>query len=540
MFGTSFPLSLSGRYLYAVLLVASIAFVLPAFFKYPFEPTDLYAHEFFLRDFVDAWRDGILFPRWAHGMYGGCGDATFFFYSPLAYFFSAPFYLLLGDAKNALLLSAVLATFAAALAMYRYLREFATPLYALFGTVIYIFSVGKIGTLYFRGSFSEYWAYAAVPLILLAIRRLCRGEYRYIPLLALSLAFTIMSSLSMCTVLSFFLPFYAWYEWRQSHHNTCKKIAALSISLAGACSLSAALLIPFYVNLPYVALSTPSPRTYQLPPLWLLLDVLFFSISFYMLYRLHPCKKPDVLRSFLLFITWMLLWFLFLFLPISSFLWDHIPLLAALQEPERLGFIFPFLFAPLGMIYLLQREEEAKGNIGVIILLSCILTIGLDYEVSSPHGIMRQASVRAFHEFTPSQVDIARWKTFKDIKDSADLCAQPLHLLKGSATSKVIDWRPYSSRFSITADRTSTFRIGRFFYPYWQITEGSATIRTETHSGQILLDVPPGKQTLRLSFVNPPSIGWANGFSLLNLMVWGTMVIIYARKKVYHPTSTIA
>jgi hypothetical protein len=68
---------------------------------------DIPVHLRWAEQFLDAFREGWILPRWAYASRGGLGDPTFFYYQPLFYYFTTAFALLGVSAQRALLLAAM-------------------------------------------------------------------------------------------------------------------------------------------------------------------------------------------------------------------------------------------------------------------------------------------------------------------------------------------------------------------------------------------------------------------------------------------------
>lgn len=68
---------------------------------------DIPVHLRWAEQFLDAFREGWILPRWAYASRGGLGDPTFFYYQPLFYYITTAFALLGIGSERALLLGAM-------------------------------------------------------------------------------------------------------------------------------------------------------------------------------------------------------------------------------------------------------------------------------------------------------------------------------------------------------------------------------------------------------------------------------------------------
>ncbi len=524
--------AVSLRQVITILFAASIIFNLRALTHQPLFTHDGYFHNLFIVNLAEAFRNGHFYPRWLSGMDGGCGEASLFFYPPLAYFFALPFYILTGNAGWAFTLLSIPITWLAGLAMYRYLREFVLPGDALIGAVLYLFLPTREATFYLGGVMSEYVAYTAVPLLLLSLRRLFHGEGRYVFLLVASMSFTLLSSVSMTTILSLFIPLYAIYEWQNTRPSR-QELRIIFIRLVGAgmlaIPLSATLLVPFYTEFRNVHLGNHYPLLdpakeflLLLSPFWMLAWYLTFSLVIYFLLKLRRAPLEPSLRRQTRFLGILLCYLIFLMTPLSLPLWLHFPPLQAIQSPGRFGFCLAFIWGVLVAIYVAHFRGGSMKNIRAAWIIFAVLPFSYNTTDNFSHKILREYSVRPFHEFLPKDVEITRWTVSKNIIEAAADCQQKAQVLEGKATVGIIGWKPYSLGFSIDADTPASIRLGQFYYPHWKVTEGVATISTDATTGQLTLAVPPGKQTIHLAFVHPGIIGVANTISLIS---WSIMLI---------------
>lgn len=89
-----------------LLLLIALLWAHPLFSASLAHQNDIPVHLRWAAQFLDAFREGWVLPRWAYASRGGLGDPTFFYYQPLFYYLTTGFSLLGVGAERALLLAA--------------------------------------------------------------------------------------------------------------------------------------------------------------------------------------------------------------------------------------------------------------------------------------------------------------------------------------------------------------------------------------------------------------------------------------------------
>jgi len=139
-------------------------------------------------------RQGYLYPRWAPDMAHGYGFPLFIFHPPLTAYFAASLNLLGVSWPLAINATFVLGMLLAGAFAFIFARELFGPAAGLVAAVAYVFSPFQAYDVFNRGSLSESFAWVFPPLILWAVHRWSvRGERRFLPLAALSLAGFILT-----------------------------------------------------------------------------------------------------------------------------------------------------------------------------------------------------------------------------------------------------------------------------------------------------------------------------------------------------------
>ena len=92
--------------------------------------------------------------------------------------------------------------------------------------------------------------------------------------------------------------------------------------------------------------------------------------------------------------------------------------------------------------------------------------------------------------------------------------------VSGTALTNIEEWKSEKRVIDIIAFTPSLLRVSTFYYPGWNAeVDGQAFIAAEKKSGAMLIEVPAGKHTIRLSFVDTPLRYYAKLISLISCLL---------------------
>ncbi|MBE9011316.1 hypothetical protein IQ250_13975, partial [Pseudanabaenaceae cyanobacterium LEGE 13415] len=194
------PKSVTPVHVLAIAIVA--VFVMIPIFAYGiYDAHDLPDYHLrWAKQFSDQFWAGELYPRWLLNMNAGMGSPTFFFYSPMPYYFTSlmrPF-VWMADPYGWYQLSfgAALALIASGLTAYLWLRSIVSSIAALFGALFYLIAPYHLAIdLYARFAYAEFWSFVWFPLILYFAQQLVKGRKKAIVGIAIAQTFLIMTHL---------------------------------------------------------------------------------------------------------------------------------------------------------------------------------------------------------------------------------------------------------------------------------------------------------------------------------------------------------
>jgi hypothetical protein len=191
---------------------------------------------------------GDLYPRWLFDMKGGRGSPVFYFYSPLPYYFSALFSLLIPPPQSAwysLGATYLFALFVSSVGMFWFFKSYAETKYAYAFTIFYIlFPYHLVVDLYIRFAYAEFFAITWIPYIFICLQKVGIGERKAVWYLAILYALLILSHIPTTLLITPFFIIFALINTR----TAVKKLSILSGFTLGV-ALTSFYLIPILLEL---------------------------------------------------------------------------------------------------------------------------------------------------------------------------------------------------------------------------------------------------------------------------------------------------
>ncbi len=589
---------------YAVVLLICITAVWPFLSRasLPLE-TDAELHIYRLAELSRLVWAGEFYPRWSPNFYFGYGYPIFNYYAPLGYYLALPFELLPGvDAVGAVKAVFVLSALAGGLGMYGFGREnwgrpagwVATAVYVYAPYVLFIDP-------HARGVLAETVALGIFPLALWAFERLRRQvtAWRLFTAVLTMAALMLAHNLLAMVYAGILLAWLIWWLLRSTthlpftiHHSPFTILFAYLLGIG----LSTFFWIPVALERNAVNLNTVVGeagshfdfRTHFLslselfaPSAWLDwgatepvylynlgvaqwvlggLGILFLLGRGWQFGRLSAEKRGAFWQAHLhqpLFFALAFTGLLFLMLPLSTPLWEAIPLLPFIQFPWRL------LGPAVGMLAVLAgyavNEQLAMSNeqrggfvthvgwvvpgvaVGMALMAGWPLTQvppwPADFGDTSVARVAyletrgRWLGTTSTADFVPATVDVVPERRGQLIgalfeNESPDrINYWSVESVGATAVGEEIS--PLHFRYQINTPEDFIFRLYLFAFPGWQARLDGQVVETDVGrpDGFLVVPVPAGEHLLEVRFVNTPArwLGWgvtAVSLLLLLALMW--------------------
>jgi hypothetical protein len=435
---------------------------------------------YFLHQFDKVFRDGVFYPRWIPDMAFGYGYPFFNVYGPLASYAGEVFLQLGFDVVTAVKIVFGLSAILSGVTMYLFVRRLLGRPAGLIAALVYVYIPYHLFDLYVRADLAESVAFVFVPLVLWgfyqAVNRLRLSGIVWAALAYAALMFTHSLSAFILTAMMGLYVVYmiGWRLWEAKKRAKTKVIPTPSTLrmahyvlrfkqnpygaaiLAGVpplfvlvlgLGLSAVYLLPAITEAGYVrtdqwfggrfAFGDDFVEVFQLfSPQWGfgasipgpnddtgfqigLAATILFILSFLIVPRLTDAQ---VRRTFYFFQA-IVIGMAFLTVPLSTTVWELLPLAQLVQFPWRmLVTVAPFISIVAGAI-LAETEPDsgrwpaAGGQIPIsVVILSCLILLAsypyLQAQVRDPQpteGPVSQAALFRFQQSSDEMTGQSAW-----------------------------------------------------------------------------------------------------------------------------------
>ena len=563
--------------------------------------TDAELHVYRAAELGHTLRAGSVYPRWAPDFYLGYGYPIFNYYAPLTYYLANLFDLLPGvDIVGGVKAVFVLGIFVASLGAYLLGRELFGPAAGVLAAACFTFApyVVVIDP-HARGDLAEHFAVCLLPLAFCAFHRLMGGGGRGALLgSVLALAALVFSHNLLGLVAGgLLLAYWAW-EVLFSTGRNCAGWGALAFALAAA-------LIAFFwlpalwergaIKLNVVGpghfdfhehflspgellapsrpfdLGATAPR-YQfnlglaqwvlaLPAVGALVVVGFRKVFT----RSSPTSPhspiPPHSHTLLLYFLLAGLGLVFLMLPVSTPIWEHVPGMAYLQFPWRLLGSANLMLAvcAAGGASLLParrwRNPALAATLGAVLFLALpVLYPPMwppDFGSTAPRDIIewelrsQALGTTSTGDFVPVKAARVPMHPEASLVESiagpgpADRVNRAS--LPGDANVRIVEHGPVHDRFAVSTPAKFVLRLFTFYFPGWRayVDGQEVDIDVAAPEGFITLRVPEGEHEVLVRFEDTPprTAGWIISVAALALLI--AALVLFPSPHLHPPSSLL-
>lgn len=543
----------------AGILVLATIIMLPVFVRAFPAGFDAVRHYRWTSQFIDALRDGALYPRWLPGANDGQGSPVPLYYPPLTFYVAAGFSLLTGKTLLGISLSCWLALALSGLTMYAFARSFLSYRLSFGAAAFYMMAPYHLLDLYQGATVSEFWSFVWVPLLLDAVRRVSAGPgLNAVAYLALSYALLVFTHVPLLLVTSLTLLIYAVLLTRN-----LRVLFSMAAGLALGAGIAAVFLIPVlfetrYVKLffrfdyrnyflfEHVRLALASTRFSGESAYTNLLDTDLVAVGLLALYMVSSVLmfinrrsgKQDFRSARLCLAIWSVTGLSILMSTrLSTPIWRITPGLPFLFFPCRwlviasAGTSLVFAFSIWGVL-----KRPGSGRVLEIVALAIVVALNL--------VIGALAIVRAPVAFDGFAAGLARRDTREyrpvwwDGQSREDVWQNAAVVESGNAEVRAIDQTGIEQSYAVRAATESVIALRPLYFPGWVARLDASKIEiAPSADGHVQLSIEPGEHTLTLRFEDtwPRTLGKV--VSAASVLIF--LAVLYgARRRVKLPSET--
>ena len=530
---------------YWLVLAFSLFAILPlAGPDYFFDAHDAPHTAFFLTEFDAAIRDGVWYPGWATDQALGYGYPTFVFYPPLAYYAAEGFHLAGAGKIAALKWTWVLATVGAGWAMYAYARRVMGRQRGLLAAVAYVYMPYHLADIYVRADLAEYASFVWLPLALLAFHNLARGATaRRIGLAGLTFGALLLTHNVIGLAFTPLLALYTLYRLLAERASWSERGVRAAGSLGGGLlglGIAAALLLPGFLERAYIVQSQWVRAGYDyaahfVQPFHLLsaawgyapgppgteggmsLQLGTVPLILALVAAVGAWSRPVRERALALFFAAVTALLVFFMLPLSTPLWELVPLAALIQFPWRLLVLTALTLAVLAGLALPppgKASGERPRPQGALLVLALVVVLGsFAYTLPQYTPVPESAEGPLLTiEFELKYTDMRGMTAWtKEFPTDSPLVEQYLagedlvtaRVLTPDATLEMVRAGGASDEVQVRSPRGTAVQFYTYYFPGWRVyVDGqrlpAAALRAEGPYGLLTVDVPPGEHRVLL------------------------------------------
>ena len=506
-----------------------------------------------LREFAAQIANGELYPRWLLNVNAGAGSPAFFFYAPLPFYIASLGVVFCSacDISVQLAIGESLMLSLSGVAFYVFARANTGGLAATVGAVLYMVLPYHFEfNLWHRQAIGEFAAYIWMPLLLLSVQKISRGE-NAVALMALVYGLLIITHLPAALLFSVCLLIYmvmlsANSDWQATLPRFLIG-ALLGIMLSGI-YLVPALFMQEYIRSEY----WQSPRFFY--DRWLFFDGIaepnsefgdrlffvlglstaIFTILWGVAYAADRRIRASRFFPWLIFVVFA--WFLMS--PLSIPLWKFMPLLQKVQFPYRIAIVLDLAVAA-SAAYALQIACNKSRALAVSGLGACLVLLGycaysgydkvnalLDPYTDPELVAFMDAQLAAGAgppEYLPT------WVKPPPPVIRNFVASQPRLAMESAAgIAKVTGWAPRKIEIDVDLIHPADLLIRQFYFPGWQawIDQSEETrigVSPTQSTGFVKLSAPAGRYRIRMELTPlwPEIVGTLiTAIGLLLLIAW--------------------
>ena len=522
--------------------------------------------------FLDALREGVLYPRWIDAANRGFGAPSFVFYAPLAYYLTALLSLVTGETAEALRWTLILSAFLSRATFFLAAREHASSLAAAAGACLYVLLPYHVLDVYDRFAYAESLAFVWFPLLFLYTGRAAHGVRGAWLWIAFSYAGLLLTHLVSAYMSLFVVVPYGIFLALRNH--AWRRIGTMAGGGALALALSGVYLLPVAVerdrvHLDCIAAASAGPgtassnwcrnfdparsflyrdevahgfRTAPIKP-WVaraattqgaLALAAAALLIFHALYGararasgVDPGRQR--IHSEALAQAGLSVWTFFLQLPQSEALWGIVPGIGAVQFPWRFSAFQLLAAASLVACALTPLTPVAqRSRAGLALRLALLLVVALPALETSrrvferrpfvvDEARLRSAGVqgRVTYEYLPAGVE--NWLRFPVLA----LDRIPPAELAGPGRIVTEARAPHRRSLRVESPARNTLKLRTFAYPGWRATvEGQPVpLRAAGPLSQIEVELPSGVSQVELRFGSTMGRSAGAALSLAALLI---------------------
>ncbi|HKD10729.1 MAG TPA: hypothetical protein VKE50_01585, partial [Thermoanaerobaculia bacterium] len=475
---------------------------------------------------LNAFRDGVFYPRWMPDFHAGLGEPTLNFYPPGLYLVSALLaWLLGGDVLAGLFATLFLLAVAGGIGMFVFLRRPQGTGAAVIGGLAFGILPYRFFEIYCAGLYSAFCAACLLPWALHLLGRIAsleeRGRFGVCLAWAAVYAAIVFTNLPTAVLLAYFSLFYFLLELIAG--RAPRRLLGIPAGGLWGIGLAALYLLPAVLELrwlqafPGAGLNLyRSNFLFQFAGSWMGPGLrkmfagmaifpalaLVISLAAIAAARRRHSAPEDPEMPWVRLVALVGLLSLFLATPVSSWLWSVLPYLKEVNLPWR-------LLEPLGTAavaasaaawVLLRRRRSSRvlsGSLATFLLLLAAVCVSFDLSLSRVNGraawAETEAALPTFARKTPQGLFL-----LKGARPPAEFSNVPLVACGSPCRVAIRAWLPSHREIWVDAPGGTALALRTYFFPGWTARRADGRqepfpVGAEAGTGRLVVRLPEGE-----------------------------------------------
>ncbi len=539
---------------------------------------DGYLHLLRVVEIDQAWHDGVFCPRWAPDMAFGYGYPIFNYFAPMLYLLTEAVHVLGLGFESAFKLVVICCLVLGGWGVYSLTKDILGARAGILAAAAFVYAPFLLREIFVRGGYAQLLAICIMPAALWSLRRLLTRDHPLYLLTTSALCGAVVFAHNVSGML--FFPFLVLFGvWLIVSLRRWDRAKWMVAALVASLSIVSFFLVPVVLEQPlaqldrlrqdYFAFSqhfltleevfSPSvaPDSSSLNPVWRLnLGTAQVILGVLGLIGIAICPLSREQKKQAAFFPVMLLVAVFMTVPASTPLWEHLPFLSFAQFPWRfLG------VAILGAAVLVAASVTLWSGLRWPHLRLALLGLSLTATVTAafvhlysqwpaaPREELSATDVVA-HEVRTGIIGstsdgeclpvwVVEDPTYSPLVpqylSSLPISKLDVDTLPDSAQAELVEHTVVSDEYLLSTAEPLTIRFNTFYFPGWQaLVDGEpVVIRPSYPEGLITFEVPAGEHDVSVRFGDTPVRKIANIVSLVSVLflVGGSALLCVRRRR---------
>lgn len=526
---------------------------------------DSYTYTSWAWQFVEALKEGVIYPRWMPLNFWGYGSPTFILYPPFAFYLVGFFNIFTDSIIAAMNISKFIALFLSSLGMFFLVKEFYSEKIALLTASFYAVFPYNVFQFYYLGTFASTISFMWFsPILLFLCKYFGQRNYRYVIFSGMCYGGLILTHLINAYIFTFVIITFVIYI--SIVNKNLKDLIILPLTAIIGLLISATYIFPVlfekrFLNMNFFIGEGGGFRfdyhnffilpnmtgLFSYGHLWptyysTYLFFLFFSCVLMLLSLLRTVRmnhSNSIVQTNAINRYFFLagIGSIFMLFGVSTIVWESLPLSKYIQFPVRwlnvTSISVVFLSSAIFRSFINISKKKVNNLFIVIsIFFVCVL---LDYQYISSAFIFDHTKLIPVKAANWNLEHLPIWAKGEMISGNND--QESVEILRGQGAIAILEWKSTKRVFKITAQKPTTVRLKTLYFPGWKayINSIETEIITEKDTGAMLIDIPQGSHKIEFSFVDTPVRYYGKLISLFSvfLIFFALLLNNYRKRKVY-------